>query len=270
MHDPMTQIYHCRLFTLWHVDPCRGPGGDDSCGWFKRAHHGHTAVLERIVSRFEDDWDRVYETKQEDHDDEAGAFRKETFFCGMFCPNGDPHFSVHGIVLNLFFLAAHEHFKVDGSSNWKKSRRWLQKNLADILMFAENPVDSLFDQITRKFCTGKEAHQTKRTRQDRIRSLAAVIYGWILRSEQKWWQHPRWHVHHWKLQVHPVQQLKRWAFSKCKKCGRRFPWGSSPITDNWNSTGPRWFRGETDIYHADCRNIHSNGCGQSLHAPQAQ
>jgi hypothetical protein len=159
---------------------------------------------------------------------------------------------VHGIVLNLFFLAAHEHFKCDGHTNWKASKQWMRKNLFDILMFAENPVDSLFDQVTRKFSTGKEAVETKHRRDERIRSMAAIIYGWILRSEQKWWQHPRWHIHHWQFQIHPIQNFKRWAFTRCCKCGKRFPWGESVCTESWNGTGPRWFRNEDRVYHMSC------------------
>lgn len=264
----MTQIYYCRLFTLWHVDPCKiGFGGsDDTCGWFKRALHGDKAVLDRIVKRFEEDWDRTFQSKKEDHDDEDGPYRGTLYFSGLFCPNGDPHFSVHGIVLNLFFVAINEHFKTDGRTNWKKARRWMQANLFDIMFFAENPVDSLFDGLTRKFEIGCGENHTPERRQERIQRMAECIYGWILREEQRWWQHPRWHIHHWKLNIHFTARLKRWLFSRCCKCGQRFAYGESPVTNNWNSRGPRWFSGETDIYHGNCSGknaVERSGCGQA-------
>ncbi len=60
MHDPLTQAFQIKypwkkwggkgksdwernyreaFITIWHKDPEKG-GSDDSCGWFKRSHHG--------------------------------------------------------------------------------------------------------------------------------------------------------------------------------------------------------------------------------------
>ena len=67
------------------------------------------------------------------------------------------------------------------------------------------------------------------------------------------WHYPvRWHFWHWKLQIHPLQQFKRWAFSRCEKCGRHFAFGESPISGSWDSDGPRWFRSEKNIWHSSC------------------
>ena len=67
------------------------------------------------------------------------------------------------------------------------------------------------------------------------------------------WRYPvRCHFWHWKIQIHPLQQFKRWAFSRCSKCGKGFAWGYSPVTNSWHSEGPRWFRSERDTFHADC------------------
>jgi hypothetical protein len=67
-----------------------------------------------------------------------------------------------------------------------------------------------------------------------------------------WYKHPRWHIHHWKIQIHFIQNLKRWAWSRCAKCGGRFKWGYAPISTHWYSKGPQWFHGEDHIYHHDC------------------
>lgn len=230
MHDPCTLVHTIRFpfsrrefISIWHHDPEKD-GTDDSCGWFKRARHGDPECLERIVKRFEFDWDRVFKSDDSGH----------VYFCGYFCPNGDPHFSVQGIVLNLFLTAASEHFQCDGTSNWKKSRAWVKRYLADIMLFAENPTDSLFDGITRKFEIGCGEKHDKRRRDERVRSMAASIYGWILRSEQKWWQHPTWHIHHWRLQIHPLQRLKRFLFERCAVCGGRFKaFGNESVCGNW-------------------------------------
>lgn len=82
--------------------------------------------------------------------------------------------------------------------------------------------------------------------------ITARVYCQLIR---RWWEHPRWHVWHWELQVHPVQELKRWLFSRCSVCGRGFPWGYSPLSDSWHGTGPRWFRGEDRVRHFDCDDV---------------
>lgn len=86
---------------------------------------------------------------------------------------------------------------------------------------------------------------------NRIRGVFAALR----RSERPWWKHPRWHFWHWKFQVHPWQTFRRWALSRCSGCGKRFPWGYSPVGFQWNSKPPRWFRGETDVYHQECANL---------------
>ena len=64
----------------------------------------------------------------------------------------------------------------------------------------------------------------------------------------------RWraHVHHWHLQVHPTQQLKRWLWSRCAWCGGRFRWGAAPASLDRDGPGPRWFRGEPRVLHGEC------------------
>jgi len=67
-----------------------------------------------------------------------------------------------------------------------------------------------------------------------------------------WYQHPRWHIHHWRIKVVPVFKLKRWLFTRCAYCGKRLPWGYDPTRTTWNGTGPLWFRSEGYAYHHEC------------------
>lgn len=223
MHDPLTVAFEINypwkgkptklfpkgyrkpLITIWHVDPAKH-GDDDSCGWFPRSRHGDKRVLEKIIKRYDFDWDRVFES-------ESGR----SYNCGFFKPDGIPNFSVHGIVLNLFFLAAHE---VLGDR--KRALKFIQGNLAGIMLFAENPTDSIGDSITLKYGNDE-------LRRDRIENLASCVYGWILRQTRPWWKHPRWHFWHWKLQIHPFQLLWRFLFVRCSKCHGRFKYGETPI-----------------------------------------
>lgn len=264
MHDPLTLAFTIKspfrktskmfpngyrnpLIEIWHEDPCRD-GSDDSCGWFQRSRHGDKEVLERIVKRFEFDWDRTYSPSREDHDEEDGDFKPKTYFCGYFQPDGMPHLSPIGIVLNLFFLAALEVFKDDR----KRADRFMRGHLFDIMLFTENPTDSLFDGLTRKFERGCGEAQTPQRRTDRIHSMASCIYAWILRAERPWWKHPKWHVHHWRIRIPVLQALRRFLFSRCQKCGGRFKWGETPVSHQWERPRPRafeWLRGERDIEH---------------------
>jgi hypothetical protein len=197
-----------------------------------RAHHGSPKVLEEIVRRLEYDWDRVFKS-------DSGT----VYLCGLFDPDGGyPHLSVSAITLNVMMTAANAHFACGGRTNWKHSRKFMQKHLFDILFFAENPADSLFDSITRKFEIGCQEKHDARAREARIRSMAACVYGWILRTERPWYRHPRWHVHHWRLQIPLWQTFYRWAFERCCKCGGRFGWGESVVGD-WAGTR---------IWHDNC------------------
>jgi hypothetical protein len=67
-----------------------------------------------------------------------------------------------------------------------------------------------------------------------------------------WYRHPRWHIWHWRLQVHPLQAFCRWMWSRCVGCGGRFRWGYSPISDSWGGGGPRLFKGEPGVRHHEC------------------
>jgi hypothetical protein len=227
------------FITVWHEDP-ETDGTDDSCGWFPRSRHGSRDVLKKIISRFEFDWDRTW-TSDSGH----------VYHSGYFKPDGSPVFSVAGITVDLFHTAAGVVYAKGDGFNHRRAERFMRRHLPAILRFAENPTDSLHDGITRKFETGCGEEYTAERRQDRIESMASTIYGWILRADRPWYRHPKWHVHHWRLQVHPLQAFKRWAFSRCATCGKRFPWGYSPMA-GWHSTGPRWFRGESGVRHHEC------------------
>jgi hypothetical protein len=218
------RFYWPSWVTIWHVDPERD-GTDDSCGWFKRARHGDTKVLAAIRGEFAFSWDADYG--------------------GWFDKDGSPLMSTPGIVLDMFYRASRLMFRgrLD-KHGWRLGRRFVKRHIMDILHFAENTTDSMDSFIVQKYGPSP--------REDRIDHAAAIVYGCLLRWSQPWYRHARWHVWHWKIQVHPLQTFKRWAFYRCAKCGRRFAWGYYPTSHSWSGTGPRWFRGEPGVYHGDC------------------
>jgi hypothetical protein len=198
MYDPMTVAWEIKspwkrehkffpkgyrntLVTIWHVDPEKD-GTDDSCGWFKRARHGDQEMLKKVESAFRYSWDSYYDNIK-GKDNPVGWFYKD----------GSPRLPVVCVVLQMFNTAAWEYFFY----NRRKADRFLNKNLLDILLFSANNVDSLFDRITMKY---EILCDEKPDREERIKHFASIIYAWILREEQRWYQHPRWHIHHWKFQ----------------------------------------------------------------------
>lgn len=80
---------------------------------------------------------------------------------------------------------------------------------------------------------------------------------WALNAEYKlrpWWKHPKWHFRHWEVQIHLVQRFKRWAFSRCMKCGKRFSWkdAGGRVIGTWGGRGPAWFENAEKIWHMSC------------------
>lgn len=85
-------------------------------------------------------------------------------------------------------------------------------------------------------------------------------------QNRKWW---RFHVHHWKLQVHPWQTVRRFLFDRCASCGLRFPFGYSPVSFSWEPKRNQWWafwRSAHDLHHDYCsrlvsahRDLHADG-----------
>ena len=80
-----------------------------------------------------------------------------------------------------------------------------------------------------------------------FREMIYLIYRCWKRFNRKWYQHPKWHIHHWSIQFHPFQQFKRRYWDKCSICGKR-GFKSSAIGD-WNGT---------KLWHEECDNSNKN------------
>lgn len=67
------------------------------------------------------------------------------------------------------------------------------------------------------------------------------------RPDNRW----RWHVHHWHIQVPPLQQLRARLFDRCELCGRR---GRPNISHQWDGPGVGWrkWRSRSGLYHQEC------------------
>lgn len=66
----------------------------------------------------------------------------------------------------------------------------------------------------------------------------------------------KWHVHHWRVQIHPLQALRRWALTRCEWChGRSTKHDRVSISHQWDHESTPWWRGEKGLFHYDCSSI---------------
>lgn len=69
-----------------------------------------------------------------------------------------------------------------------------------------------------------------------------------------WRRHP----HHWKIQFHPWQHFRRWAFTRCAWCGGKSRKGDRVnVSYGWepDRKPKHWWQGERGIFHQDCISI---------------
>jgi hypothetical protein len=236
MHDPMTVAFKIprpwpareRLgpagkkvpfrywppwITVWHVDP-EADGSDDSCGWsFPRPLPGDA------------EWAKK----------KAIFMWRERF---GYSAGGLLAASNRDVLTSLWCEVRTQYTRPRKGYIWRP----LPKRDSDaILRLCISSVDNFHDAIV-EARTGAKG-------MERLLRLIIRIQRQLYRP---WYRHPRWHVRHWQIQVHPVQQLKRFLFSRCAVCGKGFRYGESPCS-GWNgSGGPRWFRGEPQIWHSTC------------------
>lgn len=66
----------------------------------------------------------------------------------------------------------------------------------------------------------------------------------------------RFHIHHWRVQVHPLQQLRRRLLTRCEVCGGRSA-KNAPVnfSSQWYREKTPWWRGETGLAHMACKGV---------------
>jgi hypothetical protein len=191
MFNPMTVAFNINspikinghrdtLITIWHIDPCKD-NTDDSCGWFMRSRHGDENVLAEIKKEFEFNFKHNY----------------------WFDKTGKQKFSTIGILVQMYSHASWIYFK----RNRKKKNKFMRKYLFDIIAFAENPIDCGGDSIVNRWNVSNE--------DERFSGLASMVYSDILNKERKWYKHPKWHIHHWKIQFCFLQRFKKKVNTNC-------------------------------------------------------
>jgi hypothetical protein len=244
MHDPQTVAFEIkrpwphRMFNgwsyrpawvvIWHVDP-ESDGSDDSCG-FSRAR-----IPKKVLSEL---------------DFEAGLEAQRPWLLREDSKQpmhiADVECLLRGAILHTAHICRVR-------CSYERASR-----LASRLL--HNPVDHLRSSLC--FLPGYHsncAEDREDDRKDHALSLYRSLARILLTEARPWWRHPRWHFWHWKIQVVPLQDFKRWVFTRCYRCGKRFGYGEAPVSTGSSSKGPRWFRSETHLRHGDCARPGTDG-----------
>lgn len=220
--------YRDTLVTIWHVDPEKNaPGmisrrGDDTCGWHTPPFS--TADRDRVKRLVREQYSHIFEKQVRTA--EGASYARVCF---------EP--DVHSAVYWSWRSIKHE---FDPRGPWQYGCRLTTAEKEAIYDLATCPVDNL--QFTFKEVKDAETFE----------AFFFCVYRAYIRFRRPWYKHPRWHFWHWRLQIHPWQKLRRWMFSRCAGCGKRFSYGYCPTSHGWDSKPPRWFRGEEGVYHSEC------------------
>lgn len=93
-----------------------------------------------------------------------------------------------------------------------------------------------------------ELDRVEKVLAEAIAAVAKARKGRRVRDD-RW----RLHVHHWRLQVHPLQGLRRWALTRCGWCSGRSRRGDVVnVSHGWDRPAGRWWQGEPGLFHHWC------------------
>lgn len=247
MHDPQTVAHEIKypwrerksklwpkgyrgtFITIWHVDPERpteGHRADDSCGWFDRRPREYADAIAWLLrdTTFVHEVNLILARKVETPAPFYEGISEEQLSWARLT-------SADALALCLMVARQLELRRWwngqngDGGAHasWWRKTFTRQRRVDDLAIdLALSPGDNL---------ASVEAAET----------VLRLMAGALARKFKPWWRHPRWHVHHWKFQVHPWQQFKRWAFARCSDCRKGFKWGESV-----------WGYGDERTFHFGC------------------
>lgn len=218
-------------FDIWHIDPERPSKGqrtDDSCGWFDRRPREYADALKYLLG------DET--TKHEIN--LVLARRTETlapFYQGIserqLCY---PRLAASDALAVCLMVARElelrrywngQNGKDGACRSWWRKTFTKRRNVDSIAMdLALNPLDNLSSVETPE-------------------AMIDLIAGALARHFKPWWKHPRWHVHHWKVNFNIARNLRRMLIDKCSTCGKRLGWNYCPVSSGGH------------LHHGECYGV---------------
>jgi hypothetical protein len=109
----------------------------------------------------------------------------------------------------------------DDSCDWFGSKKPLskaEKKMAEAIWHLETILDNS------PMWPDHEAHKRFQPVKEAMREM---------RQRSKWRIHPRWHIHHWRIQIHPLQSLWIYLFHRCSICKKGYKWNEQRM-GNWS------------------------------------
>jgi len=217
MYDPMTVAHEIRypwknkhgyrssIFTIWHVDPEKNTLGtrrDDSCGWSSPPYTQEEK--DKIVKLAKDQYSSLFSKTVAYAEGKSYAY---------VCYNQDCYGAIYWTWRAL---------KAHGKKGWQYGKPLSPKELDEIYKLATNPVDNF------------QWHFRDEMTYQKFEDFFLLIWKCFRRFNRPWYKHPRWHIHHWRIQFRPWQTFKRRWLEKCSICGKRGFTGSA--YSDWNGT----------------------------------
>lgn len=65
----------------------------------------------------------------------------------------------------------------------------------------------------------------------------------------------KFHVHHWRIQVHALQRLRRRLLTRCEWCGGRDAKGDPVNVHSGDKIKVPWWKGARNTFHHDCSGV---------------
>lgn len=244
MHDPMTLCFQIKFpwgrkignhfyfesfIDIWHVDP-ETDGSDDSCGY-------------SFVKQTKEEIEKIEKLADSEFNSMIGCF-------GHQLDRLEAIYAVWVIVKRF---------------NERKYPKITHKEMLYILSLAYNPVDNLyyavkelnkthfnhiyaenrtmkklkiesrFDLKPEQVEYNEEEKKLINEGKEKLRKLFYLINRCYLTYHRPWYKKPKWHIHHWRINIVVLQKLKRFLFERCCICWDGYSYGYSPIAD-WNGT----------------------------------
>lgn len=249
MHDPMTlafeikypwarsrtplkngdvRVYREPIISVWHIDPERD-GSDDSCGWSfpKLSKKQRERLKNRAWSEGQNPYFLRFASREPPRFQRA---EMETLYRGL-----------------VLFVADTLGIPCTYEQAARKAATAIHHpsciDTATVFCYL-NGYHNNFPE------TEPGSDSDKRMREEHFVGVTAGIARELLRERRPAWRHPRWHVHHWQVVVHPWRKLRRLLFERCGQCGKRFGWNEAPITYSWSGKGPCFHSECTAVYEA--------------------
>lgn len=236
MHDPQTlafsfppyggALYRLKSvigFDIWHVDPERpteGQRSDDSCGWFDRRPREYADAVVYVLAQK----DVMHEIERS-----IATAIPVTGCYGHTYPR-----MPLGETLAICLLVARE-LELRRWWNGQNGQQGACHSRWRKLLTRKRRVDDLACDLA---LTVYDNLSSIESAEGMVRLIAAALH----RRFKPWWRHPRWHVHHWEVNIDLVRNVRR-MFQRCAGCGKRFSFGYCPTSFSWDGNGP-YFHGE--------------------------